>query len=184
MKNQNKPIGVLALLDEEQVTEAYESVEKMLYTICHSFARQYNWSFDELVSEARFQFMRAYRSFNPGKGAKLSTWVHFVVSRKLITYIGKEIERVNNELPFPEDLEPGSSPANSIMGMLEFLTADAREVLTLITELPAPFASRLRMDNRTSDRGVRKTLVGYLKDSGWEWERIDETMDELAGAVA
>ena len=171
MTKRNKQCEVRDSIDQESVTDAYLDVEQMLFKICHQFNNRYNLPFDELMSEARYQFMKAYRRFDPSKGAKLSTFVYFVVSHKLIDHVSKEFKWSNHSAEMPDDLEPGEVLANTLMGMVEFLTDDAREVLGLVMESPRDFSNRLVLDGRSCSRwcATLKSPGGHPSELTWRW---------------
>lgn len=69
--------------DEAEVLKQFDGMVKKM---AHQWCLEPRASFDDMVSEGNMAVLKAYRNFNPGKGAKLSTYVYHSINHALIAY--------------------------------------------------------------------------------------------------
>lgn len=65
-------------------------MENLLYKLAHSFNQTTGIEFDELLSQCRYAYLIALRTFDSRRNVKLSTYVYNVVHNELIKFIRQE----------------------------------------------------------------------------------------------
>ncbi len=133
-------------------------VQNLLYQLAWR-AKNLRLPFEEAKGEAYFAFMLACRSFDPSRGMKFSSWVYFKVRNHLRTTCTRGSR---DPLVFVEinDEVCGAAPSNrkEFLEMLEDLSAEARELIHLLIELPGEILN----DPPTSPRHLLARVCEYL----------------------
>lgn len=167
MKNE-KPYAV----DPET---ALPEVQDMIYSLCHRFTRTYPLDWDDALSEAYVAFLGACRTFNPEKENKFSTWCYYWIWCNLKTMVMK-----NSSLPvFIEVKEEICGMEETPIGsVVEGLSAEAQEMVSLIIETPAELASLLISEKATSNG---RRFLSVLKK--WMCQKRGKDMETLTAAA-
>ena len=84
-------------------TEAFQASQAYLWHLANAAASETHLDLDTLYSEACVGFLKAVRSFDPDKGAKLTSWIYLKVYRELQSL-------VRNTLKEPQSL--GEAPSS------------------------------------------------------------------------
>lgn len=156
-------------------TEEFPKVENMLYQLAWKTAQAYPVPFEEARSEAYYAFMRACADFKPDRGSKFSSWCYFWVWTHLKTFVTK---RTVDPLVFIEVKESllGEAPPerSEALEMLEDLSEDAKEIITLLIETPRELIG-LAMTPKQLLKKVKEHLVA----KGKARDRVDRAAEEI-----
>jgi len=137
----------------------------MLYSLAWRCANTYPVPFDEAKSEAYYAFMRACNDFNPSRGAKFSSWCYFWVWTHLKTFVTKRTVDPLTFMDINEELVGAAPPQRSeSMEMIEDLSADAKEIISLLIETPAEILGGCPVPAKQLLNKVKKYLVEQGKD--------------------
>lgn len=172
----------MSRLERDTVNETYEDLKNFVYQIAHRFAYSYNVPFEELRSVADYYYVKAVKHYKPSRKAKLITWVGFVVTKQMQTYLEKEHP---HRYWFELDESNGGhcNPSNFLMEVKGLLGPDAALVVELIVDSNSHMQQMLRRrakKSRTVTRHmVLRVLTEHLRDIGWERDRIEGTMEEI-----
>ncbi len=174
-------------LRNDIIAETFVDLCGMVYSIAHRFSRQYQVRFDDLLSLARVEFVRACDSFNPKKGTKLSSWIYSKVAWALLSYIRHE-RRHKELVSLDELIEAGSYhpayerisvPEGFIWEFKTELSRSASRVVDLVTNSTDDFILLLRWNKALTSTEVKNTISEHLVDSGWEKGRVRRCIQEI-----
>lgn len=173
---------------EIDYAKAYEDTKLLIYKTCHRFAHAYGLQFEDLLSLAHTSFMAACRSWKPGKGTKLSTYICWWVTCDIKTHLQKQ-RRGGVPLELNEEIVGTFEEHHSFMDdFLTFLSDDAKVIAQLIVEAPKDFQAVLADTTREvaniSKRQVRDVVREVLMDRGWTPGRITSAFNEISTALA
>lgn len=179
------------VLTNAPAEEDLTSVEKLIYQTIHAFRRRYRlydhpegtrpWDFDEMLSQAYEDFLRARKFYKEGKGAKFSTYVRCVIWRGMLDRLNRESRRTSR-LDTREATKlnlPSTDEVNEVA--LGDASPDAQIVVKLAL---SPSLEMLSDMNGDTPRKRKRALVSFLKDLGWTMERILESFHEIAEVLA
>ena len=169
-------------LDQDALTETYLDVRLMLFKLAHRFAVCYGVPVEDLISEANFSFVRAFRRYDPSRfkaKARFSSVVYFAVTCDLKTYLKKQKKHRN--LEELDDTNTGTTqPDRSFRCTVESeLREDARYVVSLVLEAPAELAKAMQWHDVKTPSASLAIIREHLTDVGWEHTRITETFSEI-----
>lgn len=194
----------LTSLERDAVLESYRDVEKLVYKISHRFSFFYKIQFDEIHREALFGFVRAYKHFKKDnraseegrkKGKTVATFqsfVAFVVTNDLKTYMKKRVKRERSEAELSEEVSNTFIAPETVntfrTEFTEMLTEDAALVAALVMDMPSDFIATLKLNVPKNARSITPTMVlsglrEHLADVGWDRLRITEAFDEVCLAL-
>lgn len=152
----------------------FPQVEKMLYKLAWKFANQYPVTFEEAKSEAYFAFMLACQNYNPKKG-KFSTWCYFSVWCKLKDMVMKGASDPLTFVEIKEELLGEAPPEKAeSLDMVEDLSEDAREIISLIVETPQEILNEV-----SSPKTLLKRVKSFLVQMGRSIEAVDRADREI-----
>lgn len=175
---------------------AYLEVQDFLRKLAWKFVARYNVPFEEAMREANWGFVQAVQKYDPNRGAKFITFVGFTANNRLmdwIMYRAKQPEMVNIEEAVPflflEETElfrtsdcvseiPAHAPAqrSESLDMIEDLSTDAREIISLLIESPGELLGSAPATARQLLHKVKRYLV---EQKGRNKKRIDEATLEI-----
>ena len=162
--------------------ETYHDVEKMLFKLSHEYAARYYVPFEEVISEARIHFMKAYHWYHTRhkSKAKFSSFAYFIVANQLTTYFRNQYRHRTVEYhETMQDTEETVLPYPFRAELDSELTADARDVVRLILDTPEELRAVMKWRRVRTQHGFLQGLQEHLKDLGWDYYRIQETFEEL-----
>lgn len=171
-------------LQQHSFTETYHDVENLVYKTVHDFIARYGGEFEELLGEAHYGFVIAYRDYTEGK-TKFSYWIRFVVWKTLQE---RQRNQLRRRLPSvslaAEEGQEGweaETPHSGfcLMEFLDELTEDAKIVARLAVDTPLGLSKQM-VAKGGSGTARRHVLRNYLEGLGWTAERIKESFSEIA----
>lgn len=188
--------AALQLDDYDNLDELYRDVELLIWDTCHKFARKYGGDVNEHFADASTFFMKAFKKYDPNKGAAFSTVLHWTIWGGLLDAVRLASQRNSRLTRQPDDcLEEYTAKRHfDVLQFKRSLSRDAALVVHLTTALPgdleyvAKHAGISPRSNTTerkqSDFQLIKTAVSsWLVDWGWSAERIRESFMEVSQAL-
>jgi len=159
----------------------YSQIKSIVYKSSAQFLHLYGGNFKELVSQANVACIKAWNTYDPERGTKISTWVKFVVDRELIENLRKNLAKKRNP-PISSDnnIEQVISPYKTFdLGeFLRDLSDDARTVIELLLTMPNDLAFLTRRPKQTWT-----VLVRELVRMKWTKQRISKIYKEISEAL-
>ncbi len=175
----------LTALERDVINETYADLQKFVYLIAHRFAAGSGLPFEDLRSVADFYYVKAYKSYRPDCGAKLITWVGFVVTKQLQTHLKKEFRFKNTHqlCEINEDIVGFTTNSSFLLELREFCGEDANLIVDLLLDSNSDLQVLLKW--RTKGKNVTRTkakqvLIEHLEDIGWTKDRIAQSFEEIA----
>jgi DNA-directed RNA polymerase specialized sigma subunit len=151
-------------------------VQKLIYAMAHKFSSTYPISYEECLSEGYWAFMRACEKFQPDRGMKFSSWVYSRVWYGLKDLVTKRSKDPITFIEIDEDLF-GEAPAvkSESLEMIEDLSQDAREIISLLMETPEEIMGGMS----ATPRQFLKAVKNYLIRKGRCPKQIDAAHQEI-----
>lgn len=158
------------------VTTNYEDLKPMLCGIVHKFRAKYPWmgTFDELLAEANYQFMEAYKRFDRDIG-ELSTWVHFRVSHCLLEKVRSDTRKAANR-PKRVDVVFDELPTTPSFDLDEFVSSLSDDACTVV-KIAVNMSPHIRVPR------LKLSLARNLKELGWSVTRMFLSFREIEEAL-
>lgn len=157
-------------------TEVFPEVENLIYRICHRYVKTYPVSWEDIIGEAHDIFMKACEKYDPARGMKFSSYVYFLVSMKLKTFIMRR-SAAPDEVEINEDVVGFSDTPHRVFSLTEDLSEDAREIIGLIHEIPDDFIEFLGASS-LSTKNFMKKLRYWLVETGSHFPRELNKVEE------
>lgn len=180
--------------------EVFPQVENMLHSLAWATAKKHPGIFEEAKAEAYWAFMRACNEYDPTKtkGGKFSSWCYFRTWTHLKTWVTKRtVDRLCfvgaiQDNPNTKHLEgwdsnnswgKGDSVQVNVMApptvsshheLIEDLSDDAKEIISLLTETPSEL-----IGIPLSPKRFMKKVKEYLVEHGKDRRRVDRAHEEL-----
>jgi hypothetical protein len=144
---------------------------------------------DELVAESYRHFLTAYHKYRPDRGRTFPAYVGFRVHKLLLQQLRlKEGQRWRQREGLDEESVPAPAPFD-LGTFLAEVSEDARLVVGLALSdrrgdpLRHPLTPERREGANRLVRFVRRSVVEYLKETGWATSRIYEAFEEVREAL-
>lgn len=158
---------------------AFEAVQKMLQSLAWRAKMDPKWPFEDAYSEACLAFMSAYDKYDPDRGMKFSSWVFFK-ARLHLRKCRKEV--VNDPHVYCEITEKlgGVAPGyqKAWIEMLDDLSSDAREIVSLLIETPRDILSIMPVP-REPEQLLAKVCEELGFEKGWDTLYQEITVHEI-----
>lgn len=164
-------------LSDQQVTECYTGVEKLLYSITHKAAFNHQRHFDDLIGKTHTSFMECVNSFDPTRNVKFSTFVAARAALDLQNVCMKDRKVRETEESYRNEYDDLSSHNTFLLDLRDEVGEDARYVLDLIFEDDSRFNNRIIYEG--DDTSCQKALKNYLHYDGWGRKRIYAAFKEI-----
>jgi hypothetical protein len=141
---------------------AFPWVEKMLYKMAWQTTHIYNIPFDETRSEVMVAYMKACWRWTPGRG-EFSTLCCFIANCRLRRLVMDRTEDSRKMPQVPLDVlieQPFEAPPvhSECLEMIEDLSEDAREIVSLLLEIPQELVGT-RMTPRQLMKAVKRYMI-------------------------
>ncbi len=147
-------------------TAEYKAVERMLYKLSHSFHNTTGIELNELLSEATVLYYESKKTFDPEKGMKFTSWAYRIIYNGLCDFCRREkIHRI-----YDEQVEQGRTE-KPFWELQEQLSENAKQVVDYLLNNA--------IDLTPPPRLVRGDLTRFLREKGWKFQEIWDTMREL-----
>lgn len=156
---------------EQKMTDLYEQVYKLLMSITHKFQRRYGGNFDDLVSEANYQFVISHKTYD-GR-AKFTTWLYHKVwygllQAKTAMKEYRKKSKLTQTIPYKG---PGF-----VEGLFTNLSTDGRDMVSVAVGM-ADFKGRKKL-------GKQMALMDKMvEDHNWSYQRIVDSFLEVREAI-
>lgn len=167
--------------------ETYEDMQQLIKFLANRFAMKTGGDYEELVSDANMVFLRVYDSWEPGRGAKFSSYLSTCVWRQFITNhrkrmrcdVLREAVRTNYvQLHIIDKTQPG----NRLQDLMESLSGDAAMVAKLVIDSPADLA-KMAEGKGGHPRNWVTSIREHLRGLGWTLNRIQMSFEEVGQAL-
>ncbi len=176
----------MTISSEIPITDTYDDVRKLIYKLCYNFHIKSGIEFEELVAEANLAFLKAYKAFNPKRGAftTLLYWsvVHHL--QRIAVQRSKRSKVWKTNLPNSNLIQMHVKIAGdfNLPKFTESLSRDGKFLVELIFDGPNEIGKALRTI-RIEKRNWRKILKIHLKTIGWSGCRISKSFREVREAL-
>lgn len=177
------------LLVREALEETFSDVEKLIYHLVHRFIRTYGGEFDEILSEAYFCFMKAYKEWDPKRGPFIK-YLYYLTWMQLMTITTKSYKQKQKQIQLEYismSTEKTTLPPNHF---LEGFGEDALRIINLLKDLPTDLARMFMEEDMFRDIDMRSaesrknTLKTYLGQTGWSPKRIKFAFADIQEQLA
>lgn len=152
----------------------FPEVERLLQHLARQATVNWPSLFQDALSEAHWSFMRACGQFDSRRGARLSTWIAFRVSMDLRRWRMRLAQEASILTSIPEDYDPPAKEKSSFpFDLIENLSEDAQEILSLILETPGELAEEM------TGKDLLQAIRRYLMRRGWNAWRFERHRKEI-----
>lgn len=119
----------------------FQNYQKLIQKMAWSFHRSSGIEYEELYSEACAAFARAYRKYDPERGA-FSTLLHHSCKHQLLGYIADQ--KKQNIIPREKEAQETLTPESwaAFREALGNLKRDGREIYKIILNSPSEYFTR------------------------------------------
>lgn len=172
-------------MHDSEMTAAFKEYAPMLWHRAHSWNLTTRVDAEELHGEAVTAFVRAYRTYDPERGASFSHWLYRIVDNALHKFTARQLQIMTNAMGLVEgvpDHHGELHPYTAAHGhdMISELTEEAQEVARYVLESGAEMGIRGRDSRRRAIRKVRE----YLREAGWTYREIWSCFREIRALLA
>ncbi len=192
-------------MNKTAITDTFHDVKEQLYNLSHRFRKEHpgaEWS--EVISEAFESYCKCYHNYDRSRGARFLTYLTFKVWKDLLSK-AREIAQENNLLK-QKDIEaatltlwgehggsywdhvPDKEPLEEFdkKGFFGKLSEDAAIVARLALDNPIEIrvSTIQRSGNIDTPKGIRAAIYEFLRDLGWDRERIYNSYREIQEALS
>ena len=161
------------------MTQAYQSIEKLIHKTIWDFMRKYGGDYDDLLSVCHEAFVFAYNK-HENKRAKLTTWVQRIIWQRMTQHSIREKRRKQNQHHIPvEDLGlPSSLAPSDYNKILENLSCDAWQIALAILIIPNTTLFASKIEERRPYK-LRRAARNMFYCSGWCEARWNNAVAEI-----
>lgn len=179
------------LAPQTVVTEVYEDLRPVVFSVADRFSRRYNLDRDDTRAAANLYFLAAYHSLDRTRGG-LEQRVKYHVRNCLMHAYRLSLRR-NAKLPRSDDDVGAVAVTRDAprFSLTEFardrgLTDDALFVVWLLTnDAPPSLDAAIRGERRPSPAKIRNCLRRYLVDNlKWATEQVLDAFKEIGDALS
>lgn len=170
------------------MTDAYLQNRDTIYAITRRFAWKYRFHFNDLLSAAHKEFVRAFDRFHSSTRtdkAALSSWIYFNVTTALMSFVRKEIKHHN--LPDVTEHNMRTTPPDHFL--FEFqseLSQDARSIIQLILDAPEDLITLFRWNSSKrglTQVGALRSIQDHLETLGWTRDQVKKNFHEIIAVL-
>ena len=157
-------------------------IEKMAYSIAHSFNRTTGIPVQLLASEAAEYLVEAHNNYDPTKGVKLSTFLYKHATNMMINNLKREEKRKEREKTASCFIHQNNpvTPDRLIefKNKIASLNYDAKYVVSILFSTKWAEIIGITPEDK-KPKHIRTALKQHLLREEWELERIQETFNEI-----
>lgn len=160
--------------------EAFDGVQKLLFKLAWATHHQYGVPYDDCLSECYYAFVKAFNwRYDPKMGTKFSTQVCTIAKWRL-----RSLTRKQRLAPVTEELNEetagfAASMRSECLEVVEGLSGDAREIVSLLLETPREI---IGLGEVTSPKRLLSGVKAYLRQKGYTRDRLNEAEEEITAA--
>ena len=174
-------------LRKEILTETYKDMRGLISETAYKFWRIHGGDLDDLKAQANLIFIQAVDDFDSSKGTKISTWIAYMVRKRLFDYMRRGYTPTHISIGNGHDdsfeFESKSNENLSVMELLDEMERDARIVLHLFLSTPREVILTILNDKnfRLDHTGgcIRNRLRNRLRQMGWTIRRIRNAFNDI-----
>jgi DNA-directed RNA polymerase specialized sigma subunit len=171
----------------DAVQDTYLEVEGLIKYEAFKFAKRYSQNdMEDLLSRSNEIFMRAFNTYEPGKGRSFVSWLKFLLWKIWMEHMRRKAMK-DARLPrkFMEmDHHPKQESDFNFTEFLEELSSDAATVARLAVDSPKEIVLYTRERGRDTPYNMQMAIKEYLTLAGWTKERIVDSFREVADALS
>ena len=152
----------------------------LIRSIAWSFHRTTGIDYQELFSEACVGYYEAVQMYNKKRNCKLTSLAYTLMQNKLKLFCATE--QKHRVTDFPEGYDSEHYPLDPFEERIREWPPDCRQLAEIILNRPAWFIAETPNFQRKkiSPKSTKGRIRKYLRDKGWEEDRIQNTMQEIA----
>ena len=160
------------------MTQAYQSIEKLIHKTIWDFMRRYGGDYDDLLGVCHEAFIAAYNTQENTK-AKLITWVRNRIWWAMFRFYRQEKRRTKRQHSTPiEDLGLPSLAPPDYNKILENLSCDAWKIAMAILIIPNTTLFAAKIEERRPYK-LRRAARNMFCHNGWGAERWKNAIAEI-----
>lgn len=181
----------------DAMTETYTDVRGLICHTVHRFIERYGtqWGdFDDLMAQANWEFMVAYRDYDRPDSERrtttssFSTWCRWVVQKGLLEIQRNSIRRDRQcRVTFVDMVENNDQYEYQytfqLCDFMDGLSADAQLVVDLALNPPKVIAACFAECRNGTPRQLRAVLRQYLLGLDWDGDRVNDVFDEIGDSL-
>lgn len=171
--------------------EIWNEYGKMIMQIAHKFKKNYNHTFDELVSEGITHVLEKLHKWNPSKGA-LSTYIRTTAYYAMLELCYHDTRmKLKNQLQIPTDihndkktrgyLEKEYKPNNWFQNLLSELSEEAKTLVKIVIEAPEELYEVIGITRPVRSKQALKRYMIDVHD--WTTREVKETFKEVKSCL-
>ena len=165
-------------IESAAITDTLGDVRKMLDKMAWFYCDHRKRDFEDYQAAANLAYVKAYRTFDPTKGALLSTWVWHKARGELQKYRSKMAKQYANEKQISTKREPIRKHRHLYDQVMSELSEDALLVLQLVAEAPGEMMKFFRYAKRNPKR-ARVEIRKRLRENGWPTAKMVDVFEEI-----
>lgn len=163
----------------DAITDTFADAEKLIHAVVWRFFRQHGGDLEEMQQEAMLFFTESYRNYN-GERAAFTTWLQSSIWWGLLNHARKPKQR----RVFPDLERLPARRESALSAVLEGLSEEGRQVAELALNPPPDVRLTARSGHGESmPLSMRHGIKRYLKDCGWNANRIRTAFNEIQQAL-
>ena len=174
-----------ATINKWAIAETYLDVQLLIKKQCNKYHSRYGGDFYDWLSEANYIFMEAYYSFDESAGACFSTYLYWLLDKRLIELIRRPARksRVRKiKVHYVENVGERGCPPMKLIDRLKIeLSEDANEIVDLIMDVPMDIKLAMLEPRKQQTKAskFKECLVEFLQDVGWSVSEISKSFEEI-----
>ena len=156
------------------VTETLEDSKATIYDLCHQFKGKIpGVSFDELISEANFCWLKAYQSYDSDLG-DFNTWIYEKIFRGLQELQRQKFKEYERRKKIIWEKQPERKQEYTLEKVFRDVGEDAQAMIKDLLEAPKD------LQRAVTEIGGYKKLSRHF---GWTLSKVRETVAEIYEAL-
>lgn len=173
-------------MKEENTTEDFAKVERLIKHTCAKFIQKYGGDLDEYIAEANLTFLKAHKTYKKELSA-FSTYLVRCIQNRLRDLQRNDFQKrkyaktVSMDALLPDGeskLSDGISDKFVSKYDLSEFSDDVQTVVKLVLDTPKEVSVHVMLDDvlgvRCRSRSFQGALRTYLEQQGWSFKRIME----------
>jgi len=165
-------------LTKRRLAELYETQKPLLKKLVFKFIARYGGDFEELMTEANWQFLSAVHKFKRRRG-RLARYISTRVWGGMLEMRRSKARQSKKKIVSINDATPAVYRQSRFVDLWDELSADARIIVSEV--LKPDLDLDLMVASREGMRIVQRALCEYHAD--WHPDRLYEAFENIEQAV-